>query len=101
MNAEPVFRRLRDDLLAGKILEGMIRRGRNELQKRSVGMSLENCGTSVAQAKQFEQSDSSNGEAGMNTIRTKKKTRTFRRKKFLRIATECIDLNIYIVGAGA
>ena len=37
VNAEPVFRRLRDDLLAGKILEGMIRRGGNELQKRSVG----------------------------------------------------------------
>ena len=27
LNAEPVFRRLRDDLLAGKIFEGMIRRG--------------------------------------------------------------------------
>ena len=26
LNAEPVFRRLRDDLLAGKILKGMIRR---------------------------------------------------------------------------
>ena len=37
VNAEPVFRRLRDDLLAGKILEGMIRRGGNELPKRSVG----------------------------------------------------------------
>ena len=37
VNAEPVFRRLRDDLLAGKIFEGMIRRGGNELPKRSVG----------------------------------------------------------------
>ena len=37
LNAEPVFRRLRDDLLAGKIFEGMIRRGGNERLKRSVG----------------------------------------------------------------
>ena len=37
LNAEPVFRCLRDDLLAGKIFEGMIRRGGNELPKRSVG----------------------------------------------------------------
>ena len=37
VNTEPVFRRLRDDLLAGKIFEGMIRRGGNELPKRSVG----------------------------------------------------------------
>ena len=38
VNAEPVFRRLRDDLLADKIfLDGMIRRGGNELPKCSVG----------------------------------------------------------------
>ena len=36
-NAEPVFRRLRDDLFDGKISDGMIRRGGNELQKGSVG----------------------------------------------------------------
>ena len=36
-NAEPVFRRLRDDLFDGKILVSMIRRGGNELQKGSVG----------------------------------------------------------------
>ena len=35
VNVEPVFRRLRDDLLAGKIFEGMIRRSGNELPKRS------------------------------------------------------------------
>ena len=35
-NAEPVFRRLRDDLLAGKIFDGMIRRGGNELPKRKL-----------------------------------------------------------------
>ena len=87
INAEPVFRRLRDDLLAGKIFEGMIRRGENELPKRSVGYLLEICGTFVAQAKQFEQSDSSNGEAGVDTIGTKTKTRTFKRKKFLATAT--------------
>ena len=37
VNDEPVFRRLRDDLLDGKIFDGMIRRGGNELPKRSVG----------------------------------------------------------------
>ena len=78
LNAEPVFRRLREDLLAGKIFEDMIRRAAKALR----GKSLENCGTSVAQAKQFEQSDSSIGEAGVDTIGTKTKTRTFRRKNF-------------------
>ena len=51
VNAEPVFRRLRDDFCDGKIFDGMIQRGGNELPKRSVGISLENCGNSVAQAK--------------------------------------------------
>ena len=35
-NAEPVFRRLQDDLFDGKILDGIIRRAGNELQKGSV-----------------------------------------------------------------
>ena len=40
-NAEPVFRRLRDDLLEGKILAvGMIRLGGFELQKRLRGSAL-------------------------------------------------------------
>ena len=37
VNAEPVFRRLHDDFWDGKIFEGMILRGGNELSKRSVG----------------------------------------------------------------
>ena len=37
VNAEPVFRRLRDDLLDGKIFDGMIPRGGKELPKGSVG----------------------------------------------------------------
>ena len=76
-----MFRRLRDDLLADKIFEGMIRRGGNELLKRSVGNLLESCGTSVGQAKQFEQSDSSNGEAGVDTIGTKTKHEKFQTQK--------------------
>ena len=75
-SAEPVFRRLWDDLLEGKILDGMIRRGENELPKRSVGISLENCGNSVAQAKR-EQSDRFSGEAGVDTIGTKAKNENF------------------------
>ena len=70
------IRRLRDDLLAGKIFDGMIRRGGNELSKRSVGMSLENCGNSVAQAKR-EQSDKFSGEAGVDRIGTKAKNENF------------------------
>ena len=87
LNAEPVFRRLRDDLLAGKIFEGMIRRGWKRAAKAIRGKSLESCGTSVAQAKQFEQSDSTNGEAGVDTIGTKTKTRTIKRKKLLATTT--------------
>ena len=37
VNAEPVFRRRCDDLFDGKIFDGMIWRGGNELQKSSVG----------------------------------------------------------------
>ena len=76
VNAEPVFRRLRDDFCDGKIFDGMIRRGGNELPKRSVGISLEMCGNSVAQAKR-EQSDRFSGEAGVDTIGTKAKNENF------------------------
>ena len=38
-NAEPVFRRLRDDLLAGKIFEGTIRRGWKRATKAIRGKS--------------------------------------------------------------
>ena len=50
VNAEPVFRRLRDNFCDGKIFDGMIRRGGNELPKRSVGISLENCGNYLSSA---------------------------------------------------
>ena len=39
LNAEPVFRRLRDDLLAGKIFEGTIRRGWKRATKAIRGKS--------------------------------------------------------------
>ena len=58
VNTEPVLRRLHDDLLDGKIFDGMIRRGGNELPKRSVGISLKNCGNSVAQANRDNRTDS-------------------------------------------
>ena len=54
----------------------MIRRGGNELPKRSVGISLENCGKSVAEAKR-EQSDRFSGKAGVDTIGTKAKNENF------------------------
>ena len=71
-----MFRRLRDDFCDGKISDGMIRRGGNELPKRSVGISLEDCGNSVAQAKR-EQSDKFSGEAGVDRIGTKAKNENF------------------------
>ena len=57
-DTEPVFRRLRDDFWDGKIFDGMIRRGGIELPKRSVGMSLENHGNSVAQTKRDNRTES-------------------------------------------
>ena len=71
-----MFRRLRDDFCDGKTFDGMIRRGGNEIPKRSVGISLENCGTSVVQAKR-EQSDRFSGEAGVDTIGTEAKHENF------------------------
>ena len=49
-NAEPVFRRLRDDLFDGKILIGMIRLGGNELQKGASWEISRNSWAFVAQA---------------------------------------------------
>ena len=46
LNAEPVFRRLRDDLFDGKILVGMIRLGGIELQKGLRGNALSTVGLS-------------------------------------------------------
>ena len=49
-NAEPVFRRLRDDLFDGKILVGMIRLGGYELQKGASWKISRNSWAFVAQA---------------------------------------------------
>ena len=48
-DTEPVFRRLRDDLFAGKILVGMIRLGGNKLQKSAQWEISRNSGAFVAQ----------------------------------------------------
>ena len=48
-NAEPVFRRLRDDLFEGKILVGMIRLGQIELQKGDPWECSLNSGAFAAQ----------------------------------------------------
>ena len=48
-NAEPVFRRLRDDLFDGKILVGMIRLGGIELQKGAPWEISLNIGAFVTQ----------------------------------------------------
>ena len=71
-----MFRRLRDDFCDGKIFDGMIRRGGKELPKRSVRISLESCGNSVAQAKR-DQSDRFSSEAEVHTIGTKAKNENF------------------------
>ena len=80
--AESVFRRLRDDFCDDKIFDGMIRRGGNELPKRSVGMSLENCGNSVEQAKRDNRTESA-ARLEWTRLARKGNTRTSKRKKTL------------------
>ena len=78
VNTEPVFRRLRDDFC--DIFDGMIRRVGNELPKRSVEMSLENCGNSVAQAKRDNRTESA-ARLEWTRLARKRNTRTSKRKK--------------------
>ena len=49
VNAEPVFRRLRDDFCDGKIFDGMIRRGGIELQEGGPWECSPNSGALAAQ----------------------------------------------------
>ena len=81
-DTEPMFRRLRDDFCDGKIFDGMIRRGGNELPKRSVGMSLENCRNSVAQAKRGNRTESA-ARLEWTRLARKRNTRTSKLKKTL------------------
>ena len=112
-NAEPVFRRLRDDLFDGKILVGMIRRGGIELQKGSVGMLWKMRSFRGADSKlelyarkaegQLEQSDNSSTARlpGGHSRHENETQEILNSKRLLATATERIDLHIYIVGAGA
>ena len=111
-NAEPVFRRLRDDLFDSKILVGMIQGSGNELQKGSVGNLSKLWGFRGADSqlelygrKAEEQSGAIgqllNGKAGVVTIGTKAKHENYNSKRHFATATERLDLNIYIVGTGA
>ena len=113
-NAEPVFRRLRDDLFDGKILVGMIRLGGNELQKGAPWEISRNSGASVAQTvswnftvkkrrDKLEQSDnSSTARLPGGHSRHENETREIlNSKRLLATATEHINLNVYIVGGGA
>ena len=81
VNAEPVFRHLRDELFDGKILVDMIRRGWKRATKAIRGKSSRELRNFRGAGKQFEQSDSSNGEAGVDTISMKTKTRTSKLEK--------------------
>ena len=86
-DTEPVFRRLRDDFWDGIVfVVGMIRRGGNELPKRFVGMSLENCGTSVAQAKRDNRTESV-ARLEWTRVARKRNTRTSKLKKLLATPT--------------
>ena len=64
---------LRDDFCDGEIFDGTIRCGGNELAKRSVGMSLENC---VNSEKRGDQTASA-AKAEMDTSGTKAKHENF------------------------
>ena len=86
-NAEPVFRRLRDDLLDGKIFDGMIQRGGNELPKRGTWECSRKLRNFRGAGKTGTTGQLLNGKAGVDTIDTKAKTRTFKRKRFLATAT--------------
>ena len=86
INVEPVFSRLRDDFCDGKIFDGMIRCGGDELPKRSVGMSLENCGNSIAQAKQDNWTESAARLEWKRSAR-RRNTRTFKHKNLLAATT--------------
>ena len=63
-NAEPVFRRLRDDLFGGKILVGMTWLGGNELQKGSVGNLSKLWGFRGADSKLELYSQKAEGQTG-------------------------------------
>ena len=113
-NAEPVFRRLRDDLFDGKILVGMIRLGGIELQKGAPWESSLNSGAFAAQTVNWNFTVEKRGDYWSNqttlqrqgflvvAVGTKTKHEKFSTAKdFLATTTERIDLHIYIVDAGA
>ena len=110
-----MFRRLRDDLFDGKILAvGMIRLGGIELQKGAPWECSLNSGAFAAQTVNWNftvekrrdnwSNQTTRQRQGFRVVRvgTKTKHEQFSTAKdFLATATERIDLNIYIVGAGA
>ena len=121
VNAEPVFRRLRDDLFKAKILKvGMTQGSGFEMQKRSVKVLLDQRGTSRRNKGNREPSKAAGnrrwqaaGNSGkscdgkrqetLDGWRSKRNTseNSTQRKQFCKLTTEHINLNIYIVGAGA
>ena len=114
-NAEPVFRRLRDDLFEGKILAvGMIRLGGIEQQKGAPWECSLDSGAFAAQTVNWnlaieKRRDTWGNQATLQrqgfrmvTVGTKTKLENFSTvKDFFATTTERIDLNIYIIGAGA
>ena len=101
LHAEPVFRRLRDDLLAGKIFEGMIWRGWKRATKAIRGKSsrklrnFRGAGKTVRTIGQLQR----RGWGGSD--RHEDENENFQTQKTLSSNQLRIDLNIYIVGAGA
>ena len=114
-NAEPVFRRLRNDLFEGKILAvGMIRLGQIELQKGAPWECSLNSGAIAAQTVNWnfaieKRRDNWSNQTTLQrqgfrmvTVGKKTKLENFSAaKNFFATTAERIDLNIYIVGAGA
>ena len=105
-NAEPAFRRLRDDLFDGKILVGMIRLGGIELQKGAPWECSLNSGAFAAQTVNWNftvekrrdnwSNQTTRQRQGFRVVRvgTKTKHEPFSTAKdFLATATERIDLN--------
>ena len=115
VNTEPVFRCLRDDFCDGKIFAfGMIRLGGIELQKWAPWECSLNSGAFAAQTVNWnfaieKRRDTWSNQATLQrrgfrmvTVGTKIKLENFSAAKdFFATTTERIDLNVYIVGAGA
>ena len=95
VNAEPVFRRLRDDLFDGKIFNGMIRQGGNDLQRApwKISRKLRSFRGAGSQLELYDRKANWNNRTGPQRQgwgghnRHENATRIFKSKRLLATAT--------------